>query len=638
MLKNIATSFGKVFAASYFAISAALAAPSWVGPTNDSSWEKLKSELAEAEKQLASTIAKAEQAHLATDRAKVSLTVLKTFQTFAEFDRKHPEITKEKMNDAWWKDKIPVDYEKNLPFEELSDCLEVAQFAIDELNAQLSKKTTVLPAPDLQSGPILFEQANCTLNGKPVFPSTFNWLPPDPDLIDAFGNIGTVFLSPAQLRKSGQVQAYAQRKRSEHISRLQSLPVNPIALFIGHNLSQWMKQDHPESTKGQRHFTRCDVDSPLVRSWYSKILEQTLPPIISAIANTSRLYLLANEPHFSIREKGWLASNGVSEHTNTKYETWLKSRYRNDIKTLNRTYGTSHSNFTEARLATTVPIPLNLRGGPIWYDYCRFNMDRINGWFDFLNSQVKSQDPAGGLSSIKILGGSLLDSWHDGGIDLEYLFDLQDVMGSDLTTIPHNFINLNIKDSLDWTERYCIEWVEQSIVLDFAKSLYPHKTFYDSEWHGLDAKWKNYHLERDYIRAALWLSFSHGMNMMQAWVWSRDIEGRPVNKDCVFVGEIITQPTALDAFGRTIKELNAHAYDVSNLVPEKRPFRIFYSEESAIQAIDYTHGLSTTYEAMKMLNLPLGFATGSTLSSLSENHILVIPTTPYLSDKNFQKP
>ncbi len=622
-------SFCSIITVFYLSLFAVLG---WDGATDEATWQQMKNEVSSAQLKLDTKIQEAQAAGLSTERAEVSQVVLKNFLIFAQYDRDHPEVLKKEMEDLWWKDKIPNNYDIHLPFEELKDSLEVARFAMAELDAQLKKDITLKPAIDFSKSAINLGNGGVFQKGRAVFPSTFNWLHNDPELLKAFGTISSSYMAASKLGRDGKVHQNTRAQTRDQLISHDKVGVTPTVFFLGHSLAGWMKEKHPETTKGSRHFTRCDPDSPLVRKWYEQLFEQTLPEAITQMGDASRIHLLANEPHFATREDGWLSKNGISEATYDHYEKWLKERYDNDISKLNTSYDTQHVDFNAARKAITVPISTSLVGGPIWYDFCRFNMDRANDWFTFLNQGMKKHDPKSGKTTVKVLGGSLLDTWRDGGIDVEHLADLQDVMGSDLTTIPHDFINVNIKGKPEWPQYYCMEWVEQSIALDFFKSLYPEKPFYDSEWHGLDAKWKNYNLGRDYVQSALWLAFSHGMNMIEAWVWSRHRDGSPMDRDCVFVGEIITQPVALDSFGRTMKELNAHAPTIHELASTERPFRIFYCEEAAIQNQTYTKGLQKLYEAGKMLNLPLGFTTPTKLSQLTEQHTLLIPPTQFISE------
>lgn len=87
--------------------------------------------------------------------------------------------------------------------------------------------------------------------------------------------------------------------------------------------------------------------------------------------------------------------------------------------------------------------------------------------------------------TIKVLGYSLSNSTRDGGMDMEYLTKLQDIMGADLRCMP---LGANIYGKLEegqypetaWQSHFSYEWSEQSMFLDFSKSLCPEKLFYDS--------------------------------------------------------------------------------------------------------------------------------------------------------------
>lgn len=230
------------------------------------------------------------------------------------------------------------------------------------------------------------------------------------------------------------------------------------------------------------------------------------------------------------------------------------------------------------------------------------------------------------------------NSWRDDGMDMEYLANLMDVTGADLHVIPANATIMQPnKIDTTWTNHYTLDWREQSMMLDFYKSLYPDKPYYDSEWHGFaTGKWRDFSMDRDYVRSALWLGFTHGMNCIQSWVWARENDGNFLNVNSDFIGDILTQPTALDAYGRVMKELNAHATDVTGLVKQDRHFMVYYCGEAAIQNLAYVEELEEVYEALKLLNVRVGFTTPSDISGLSvSSQTVVVPPTTFISDASY---
>jgi len=401
-----------------------------------------------------------------------------------------------------------------------------------------------------------------------------------------------------------------------------------------------MKTQHPEILQGGRLFTKYDIDSTLVRGWLQDLFASTLPAWSKAAGDMPELQLLANEPSFSTAKGQWLAGNGVSAITLQKYRLWVAAKYKT-VAELNKTYHTSYKSLDQ--VAITVPIDPALRGGPVWYDWCRFNMDRVDNWFAFLKKGVQANDIHHSPVTIKILGPSLGDSTRDQGIDIEYLTKLQDIDGSDLRAAPRD-AHFSPKQSgaMDpksgWTSRYSYDWIDQSMALDFTKSLCPHKLFYDSEWHGLGANsWQDTHMNANYIHSALWLAFTHGMGAMQAWVWDRKLDGS-FSHSPDEIGQLSTQPIALDAYGQTFKELNAHASEVISAVPSERHFLIYYSEDTAIQSDDYMAQLREVYVALKLLNVSIGFAPADEVAGIdTKTQTLIVSPTAYISEANLNR-
>jgi beta-galactosidase len=304
-------------------------------------------------------------------------------------------------------------------------------------------------------------------------------------------------------------------------------------------------------------------------------------------------------------------------------------------------YGSSYASL--GQVTVDLPIDPKLRGGALWYDWCRFNMDRVNNWFSFLKQQVQAHDHQQVPVTIKMLGFTLSTPQRDHGLDIEYLTRLQDIPGADLRVAPHDAVfygkqEAELDPETDWRSRYAYDWVEQAMYLDFTKSLCPERLFYDSEWHGFGAvSWRHFHLKRNYVRSALWLAFTHGMGAIKPWLWGRSSDGA-LRDSADHIGELATQPIAVDAYGRVMKELNAHAERVVSAVPRDRRFMIYYSEEAAIQDEHYTKGFKDIYEAMKLLTLPLGFTTPSAIRGLhAAQHVLIVPRTRFIMASSLER-
>lgn len=609
----------------------------------DVSVEKLFTQVAARKAELSSLIAEAEDKGLCTDYARASEQVVSIFQTAARWDHENLDEVKRVFGAFRWKGKVDVAARaEQLAGDELNACLDVAGHAIGQLEAQLRGELTVQPAPDFSTGRMTQKKDRFILNGKTVFPYTLIWTPNEPIYRDTFGYLGSSFFQTTHLKPDGSPNIQYMVSEEMKLQEAVRHNVAPFAMMIGDSPAKWMLKKHPEIEHGRRHFTGYDIDSPLVRNWVEQLCAGMLPQLAAACGEQPIVYVLANEPHFATRVGGWRVDGGLSDITMKKWHQWLADKY-STVDALNEVYGTSHTSFGQVLFDGLPPhsrqIDPWLRGTPVWYDWCRFNMDRVNDWFTFLKKTMQAND--GGRrapASIKVLGKSLARHTRDGGIDVEYLTKLQDVMGADLRETPQGVTfygkhEEGIDPETGWMAHYAHEWLEQSMYLDFSKSICPDKPFYDSEWHGFSTtSWRHYNIPRDYVRSAIWLAFSHGMSMINPWVWGRDSDGS-MKRGHEHIGSLSTQPVAVDAYARVMRELNAHADDVVSFIPEHRDLLIYYCEESAIQDETYTKQFGEVYEVLKLLNLSVGFTTPSEIHRAgSTKQTVIVPPTPNISD------
>ena len=126
----------------------------------------------------------------------------------------------------------------------------------------------------------------------------------------------------------------------------------------------------------------------------------------------------------------------------------------------------------------------------------------------------------------------------------------------------------------------------------------------------------------EYVRCIYWLAHLHGMGMNQTWYWSRNDDGSPKTKSkSGFYASNLTKPRVLNAFGRTMKELNAFALEVVALARQPKHIRLFYSETSAIQDATYLDHVHKSYKELYHGGTPLGFVTGNILTKAAPSEL-----------------
>lgn len=605
---------------------------------DQAAWQALNAQVQTRSDALNRLIAKADAQGVNTDYAKVSVETIKAFQQASDWDYNNVEEVRSIFKTYNHYKKTDPTAADRLPGDELNATLEVADYAIDQLQKQLAGEITLSETPDFSKGEIKLAESYYKMNGEVVFPYTLFWLPKvGSTMPDAFGRVGETYFAPSMLQPDGTVNRFSLKKAVNSAKEQAKQNFAPLYHFWGHRPGGWQREQHPNAMIGARRFTQYDIDSPLVRTWVEQLTQGFLPDVAEAYGDGEILYLLANEPHFATAERGWLVKNGLSDFTEAKYQQWLEKKY-GSVAELNRSHGSKHKSFDTIEMP--FPIKKAKRGQAEWYDWCRFNMDRVNEWFTFLKQSTRDAVTDRKIPvTIKMLGHHLIDAQRDQGMDIEYLVNLQDVTGGDLRVEPfdaefYTHMEGGVDPKTSWKARYAYQWVSQGIFLDFVRSIAPEKVFYDSEWHGFGAvHWRHYNLDRNYVRAAIWHAYSNGMGMILPWMWGRNDDGS-LKKSADQIGELATQPIAVDSYGRTMKELNAFADIFAKAaLPEKRTFMLFYNEASAIQNREYANHLGTTYEALKLLNFTVGITTPTHIKTLNpKEQIVILPPTSYISD------
>ena len=628
----------KTILCSAIIFSATIYAGVYQGATDDATFEQLLAQVTAKSDLLDQKVAEAKSKGINTDYAQVSQVTIQLFKDiFAPWDKANIDQVKAMYDAVYFSQFDPVGYQ-GLPFDELADCLEVADTAIAELEQQISGEIVLQSPPNFDQGQLVLNGPNYELDGNKVIAGKFFWQPNNKDVMKAYGYGGEAYYSVQDLSTSDSIKNWRQ---TNFINRINDQLLNnrsPIQFFLGHiaPANYWLREDFPLAfDKGGRLFTDYDIDNPEVKQWMTTLFNKQLSVGVSALGDTERVHMIANEPTFSIREGGVNAANGVSTYTLANYTAWLEKKYQT-IAQLNSAYASNFSSFDQVKERYTIPLALSYQGSAVWYDWNIFNMERVNQWFSFLHNSIHEVDPKA-KTHIKIMGERAIHTpYQDEGLDFEFIAKLVDMPGSDNQTNPFA-TQWDLRHKQNWRERYSIEWLAQSIMLDFNKSLAPQKHFYDSEWHGLSgARWRDFHMSPDYVRTSLWLAATHGLGSLTSWVWNRKEDGS-IDTRADFIGTSVTQPIQLDAYGRALKELNAHGNKVSALVPTERAYLLYYSKDAAIQDPTYTQSLSEVYEALKLQNVAVGFTTPSELANVDKNkQTLIISPTKFISDHDLE--
>ncbi len=616
------------------------------GPTDTDTYNSLLNQVETAYLELTGKIAEADSAGVSTAYAETTRITVELFKDlYVPWDRANPSShhsSGKERNDPLYRN-FSNTAGVAVPFDELADCLEIIEAAIDELQQQIDGEIMLQDTPDFSTGSYTLNGPYYELDGQTVIPSKIFWQPESEDYWSAYGRMGGTYygFSPCMTSPTA-VHSWQLTSRTADVNYLTGANAGPIEFWhatVVPGSSHWSRTNYPEMfDAGNRFFNHYDIDNPMTREWETFLFENFLAPMAAPSANSGGIHshLLNNEPRFPIRRGNSDASNNVSSHTYAKFATWLGQEY-GSIENLNTIYGTAYANFATASTANYVTndgVSESHQGGPIWYDWCKFNNERVNDWFVFLNDGVHSADPTG-HTHIKIWGGASIHAdYQDQGIDYEFLTNLVDLPGSDSQFTPLDIQYNTILWNTDWMSRYMFDWRQQGVMMDFIKSIAPDKPYKDSEWHGVDAtRWLSFHNTEEYLRPALWLAASHGLSAINTWFLNREADGSVKSIDQGVNGTFATQPIMMNAYGRILKEINAHADTFAAFVPEVRNYVIYYSMDSAIQDNTYSDQMTDVYEALKLLNVPVGFTTPAELANVTHaDQTLIVPRTEFISD------
>lgn len=431
------------------------------------------------------------------------------------------------------------------------------------------------------------------------------------------------------------------------ISEISDTNVGFLLLWNG-GIPKWVLEKEPEANLGRSLFTGFDIDNPLVREVWSKIIRKS-GELSKGKKVTQLGYILSNEPHWYFAKEHWTQRygemNAVSSYTDANFKSWLDNNYKGNIGELNDNWETSFSDFE----SVTYPFPISrtYRGKPMWYDWSRYNMQRGIDWFTFIQDELRVTNPDA-ETSIKLQPNLFSENYRSHGIDVEALTELTSMIGDDAKT--QWIRNLNAKEPAAWESHYSYFWEELSMSYDFMESVSPKKIHFNSENHFLSASWvRELDQPADYVRSVYWLATIQGMDANIAWWWARDPDGSPEDRmegeldffdpalAGSYAGSANQQPHVVNEVTQVMYDLNSFSEEIMALRGQRRPLRMFYSETSAINKNRHMSEQFEIYEQLFFEGFPLGFTTEKIIKKQDNSNwdAIVIYKTEYVTDSEF---
>lgn len=442
-------------------------------------------------------IVEAENAGIDVLKEKMTSRTADIFLNFANWDESNVETNRENyalVNDYR---EYPQEMAQLLPDFERNEVILMLDEAIDHLTRLQNGEVFREPIPKLDWSQISHESDQLTFNRRPVFTADYTWKPDSPELNEFHGDMdGFFFMHPYVQNENGDI-------KQNIVDELANKPDGKAGfIFLNHNNEpDWAVTKYgpefvmSEDTAG---YTSYDIDHPGAREINRLLLGGTVP-YMAGKKYTEMGYMLCNEPHWETAEGVW-SWGPVSTFTMEKFKTWLTGKHTS-ITNMNSVWGTNYGSFNEVSL--TIPISLDLRGTPRWYDWLRFNMDRVTEWFAFLKSEIQIHDPQAKVH-IKIMPNLWSENGRSHGIDFEALTELSGIIGNDASADYNHMWKTE-----EWMEHYAFGWREMTMSYDFLKSVSPDKIIFNSESHYLSTvSSRDLYQDPKYARATFWLAHS----------------------------------------------------------------------------------------------------------------------------------
>ncbi len=437
----------------------------------------------------------------------------------------------------------------------------------------------------------------------------------------------------------------------EGIKKLTDIPDTNIGFlyYWDMGIPEWVEKREPEVRKGRSLFTGFDIDNPLAREVWGKIIRHT-GELTKGKKVTELGYVFANEPHWYSEKDHWTyrykEMNGISSYTLNKFRTWLKNTYKGNINELNSNWGTSFTDFDA--VAIEIPMEISLRGTPKWYDWNRYHMGRTTEWFKFNQDNLHAVNP-GANTHIKLFPRTFYEDSRSHGMDFEALTELTTMIGHDAKTLGDPSIRPHINS--DWHKKYAYKWDGMAILHDFLESVAPDKINVNSESHFLSSgQYRKLDMRTSYIRNVYWLATLMGMDANMGWFWARDPDGSPEDRlegdlnffdpglGGAYAGSNNMQPHITNEVTQVMFDLNSFSEEIIALRKQPRPLRLFYSETSAINTPDYMTQTGKLYKSLFFEGLPLGFVTKNIIEKQDNAlwNTVVVYKTNYVTDAEFE--
>lgn len=416
-----------------------------------------------------------------------------------------------------------------------------------------------------------------------------------------------------------------------------------VDVLVGSAFPKWVLKKYPEGNTGLGHGADFDISHPMAKPIFRRIFAAHMP-LLKPIEDNILSFNLANEPAWLTAKSPYVEKKlgYPSQHTMQKFRHWLQKKYA-DIAVLNKEWDADFADFKSIQ-----DYAGDNEDSVRWYDWCKFNQDRVTDWFTFLKTEVNKYFP-GKPTHIKVINENtingalvadgvedhykLLSNRHN-GLDREAMIELTEFNGADTRILSG--VSFPVRHKFDGSKEYGIQWLGQSIAFDFQKSLAPDKMLFDSEWHSMSTiAFRDPYLSGSHMAASVWLAHIFGMGANKVWYWGR--KGNEIDKRwySAAFGSFAFNPEVMEAYINSMIDVNALSPNIEAIVKAPRQVAILYSEDSAIQGVPHLNTMLAAYEALIFLGYKPGFLTEKMIAAGKGNNYqwLIIPEVQSISDE-----
>jgi beta-galactosidase len=593
-------------------------------------------------------------------REETTLWFSKEFVKFADWDENNKEAVAKLFGYERYYTAKKDSLAEMLPDFERKKVVQILDKSIDDLNKELNGDIKRRPVhkvdwQNAKAGDNMFIS-----NGKPSFPYDYFSKTVGQPLtnIDVYNDhLGALYHGGENLYPVDHDRAINSFLLNEDgtfneelMKEVTSIPDTNIGFlyYWSMGIPEWVEKREPEIRKGRSLFTGFDIDNPLARDVWGKIIRHT-GELTKGKKVTELGYVFANEPHWYSEKGHWTYKykemNGISSYTLNKFRSWLKEKYNGNIKELNSNWDSSFTSFNKVDIE--IPIDKALTGKPIWYDWNRYNMNRTTEWFKFNQDNLHAVNPEAD-THIKLFPRTFYEDSRSHGMDFEALTELTTMIGHDAKALGSPSIRPHINS--DWHQDYAYKWDGMTILHDFVESVAPDKINVNSESHFLSSgMWRDIDARTSYVRNVYWLATLMGMDANTGWFWARDPDGSPEDRlegelnffdpglGGAYAGSNNMQPHITNEVTQVMFDLNSFSEEIIALREQPRPLRFFYSETSAINTANYMTKTGKLYKSLFFEGLSLGFVTKNIIEKQDNSkwNTVVVYNTKYVTDEEF---